>query len=216
MDMNLLVDLVYKELTNKLAVEKRSDSICIIANNRVQEIESIFNDSYYVDYFSEDMENKEYKITIVPSLTTTMLANVANGLGTTKDEQFILSQLLRGGKVIVLKNGVEYYRYKTHAPNLLYKVFEEYERRLKGFGIPFLSSDKLLSDQSEEPEEVVKIAAVKTFTLTKRLISESDLQRLYLKNIKEITVNEKSIITPLAQDYIRTHQLVITKESRKS
>ncbi|MBU3191159.1 hypothetical protein K9O30_17860 [Clostridium bowmanii] len=45
----------------------------------------------------------------------------------------------------------------------------------------------------------------------KRLITESDLKKLYLNGIKEVKVIKKAILTPLAQDYVRIKRLQINR-----
>lgn len=45
----------------------------------------------------------------------------------------------------------------------------------------------------------------------KRLITESDLRKLYMNGIKEVNVIKKAIFTPLAQDFIRIKRLKINR-----
>ncbi len=45
----------------------------------------------------------------------------------------------------------------------------------------------------------------------KRLITESDLKKLYMNGIKEVNVIKKAILTPLAQDFVRIKQLKISR-----
>lgn len=51
----------------------------------------------------------------------------------------------------------------------------------------------------------------------KKVITENDLQKFFLQNITNIRIPAKSLITPLADDFIRKHRLNIEmhKESRK-
>lgn len=225
MDLDVLVERIYQEIVQK--VESKRPLVCIISDSLEKELEQILADVYQLQYFSKENEKKDFELIVIPRVPVTMLANLANGIGATAEEQFILANLLQGKKVVFLQSGVEYYDYKASAPVLLYKLFEEYERRLKGYSVLFLREDELLGKrqlQVAEPQVTVhETVAVNTpqpspnsYTLTKKLISESDLQKLYLQNIKEITVGQKSIITPLAQDYIRNHQLTIIKERGSS
>ncbi|MED4354953.1 hypothetical protein P9265_22025 [Schinkia azotoformans] len=223
MDLNALVELVYQEIVQK--VESKQPSACIISDTQEKELEQILGDSYQLHYFSEENRKKDYEITVIPRLTVTMLSNLANGIGSTVEEQFVLSQLLQGKKVVILQNGVEYYRYKSSSPVLLYKLYEELERKVKGYGVLFLRNDELLGKKEMPAIEVPVAAEVRmevntppspSFKLSKKLISEIDLQKLYLQNIKDITVGGGCIITPLAQDFIRTHQLTIIRERGNS
>ncbi|MBU3190814.1 hypothetical protein K9O30_16460 [Clostridium bowmanii] len=60
------------------------------------------------------------------------------------------------------------------------------------------SGDSVLSNQ------VVEIN-------NKRLITESDLRKLYMNGIKEVNLIKKAILTPLAQDFIRIKRLKINR-----
>ena len=215
MDINQLVNRVYEEITNKLKQqEEQKKSVCVISKNRAQDLDRIIRDRYEIVYFSNEIEEKEFEKIIIPNLPISMMANLANGLSTTCEEAFILSALLKGNKVSVLREGVEYYAYKHSSPALLYKVYEEYEKKLRGFGIAFEHRYESI-EESKYCSDVELVAPLnETYRLSKKVISESDLQKLYIQNIKEITVEKKSIITPLARDFIRTHQLKITESGK--
>ena len=45
--------------------------------------------------------------------------------------------------------------------------------------------------------------------MNKKLITEADLKKYYLHQINEVVISKNSIITPLAQDYLRTNQMVV-------
>ncbi len=47
---------------------------------------------------------------------------------------------------------------------------------------------------------------------SKKLISESDLRKPQINGIDKILLGKKSIITPLANDFIRIHNLKLDKE----
>lgn len=223
MDLDQLVEAVYQKLSVKWEQETKLGSVCVLSDKRALEIEQIFGESYSIVYFSKEnnLEHASYKMVIIPRLTVTMLANLANGLGTTAEEQFVLYQLLKGQRIVVLQNGVEHYEYKKQSPVLLYKVYEEYEKKLKGFGVSFLYCNELLIEPEPLAEEELTGSVeqpespLKKTIMAKKVISEADLQKLFLQGLKEITISKKSIITPLAQDYIRTHHVLITRQSEE-
>ncbi|WP_147533473.1 hypothetical protein [Bacillus marasmi] len=224
MDLDGLVELVYQEIVQKMV--NSFPHVCIMSDTKEHELEKILVDSYQLHYFSEKNKMKYFELIVIPHLTVTMLANLANGIGATDEEQFVLSNMLQGKRVVVLQDGVEYRDYKGSSPVLLYKLYEEYERKLKGYSVLFLQKDEVLEKRelhiSEAPvvaaEAVVDSTRIlsQSFSLQKKLISEADLQKLYLQNIKEITVGKKCIITPLAQDFVRTHQITIIRERGNS
>lgn len=73
---------------------------------------------------------------------------------------------------------------------------------------------KTVAKQQVQPAKKVNEPEKKTTTqakLSKKVITESDLQRLFLQKIDHILIPEKSIITPLAEDYIRRNELNIER-----
>ena len=46
---------------------------------------------------------------------------------------------------------------------------------------------------------------------TKKLISESDLRKPMVNGIKNVIVSKKSILTPLATDFMRIHHLKLKR-----
>lgn len=47
--------------------------------------------------------------------------------------------------------------------------------------------------------------------LNKKIITESDLQNVFLQKIHHVLIPENSIITPLAKDYVRRHKLKLQR-----
>src|SRR5699024_1276393 len=52
--------------------------------------------------------------------------------------------------------------------------------------------------------------------IDKKVITENDLQKFFLKDVKTIQIPGSSIITPLATDYIRTHRLQIRRSEENT
>ena len=45
----------------------------------------------------------------------------------------------------------------------------------------------------------------------KKLISEMDLRKPFMNGMKSVVIDKKSIITPLANDFIRIHNLKVKR-----
>jgi hypothetical protein len=65
-----------------------------------------------------------------------------------------------------------------------------------------------VSEDTVQSHQVVEIS-------NKRLITESDLRKLYMNGIKEVNLIRKAILTPLAQDFIKIKQLKINRVVNK-
>jgi ethanolamine utilization protein len=93
------------------------------------------------------------------------------------------------------------------------------------YGVVLVSGAGLLKsmkDGTTYNEKVVQVISEKESTndiqdhqvteiSNKRLITESDLKKLYMNGVKEVTIIQKAIITPLAQDYVRIKQLKLSR-----
>jgi len=214
MEMNDLVDRLYEEIVKKLKnKEEIKTTVCVVSSPEELELEEALKEQYNLVYFAEDMEDSEFERIIIPRLSIKMLANLANGVSSTREEEFILTSLLKGKKVAVLRKGVEYYAYKQSSPAPLYKMYNEYEKKLEKFGISFEAEGSNVHVEIERDEEVDS-SAKEIYFFKKRLITEASLQKLYLQNTKEIMIDKNSIITPLAKDFIRTHHLKIIESGK--
>lgn len=213
MEMNDLVDRLYEEIVKKLKnKEEIKTTVCVVSSTEELELEEALKEQYNLVYFAEDMEDSEFERIIIPRLSIKMLANLANGVSSTREEEFILTSLLKGKKVAVLRKGVEYYAYKQSSPAPLYKMYNEYEEKLEKFGISF--EEEGLNVQMEIERDEGQSSAKEIYFFKKRLVTEAALQKLYLQSTTEIMINKNSIITPLAKDFIRTHHLKIIESGK--
>ncbi|WP_137744698.1 hypothetical protein [Robertmurraya siralis] len=213
MEMNDLVDRLYEEIVKKLKnKEEIKTTVCVVSSTEELELEEALKEQYNLVYFAEDMEDSEFERIIIPRLSIKMLANLANGVSSTREEEFILTSLLKGKKVAVLRKGVEYYAYKQSSPAPLYKMYNEYEEKLEKFGISF--EEEGLNVQMEIERDEGQSSAKEIYFFKKRLVTEAALQKLYLQSTTEIMIDKNSIITPLAKDFIRTHHLKIIESGK--
>ena len=72
---------------------------------------------------------------LITQLTPNMLANLANGQATTKEEEYILYNLLHGFDVYMLEDGFEYQGYRKTAYKALYSLYRDYDDKLRNYGL---------------------------------------------------------------------------------
>lgn len=65
--------------------------------------------------------------------------------------------------------------------------------------------------RSFNPTNEVKHETAEFTEINNKVITENELQRVFLQNVKNIRIPASSIITPLATDYIRRHNLNIQR-----
>lgn len=217
--VNQVTKTVYQQLLEnekQKAIEEASLSAVIVSCLPKPKLEKRIPSNYRIQYYCEQTE--EADLVILPSMSISMMANLASCICQTPEERYLLSMLLKGKRIVSLKDGMEYRSYKATSPVILYKMYEEFEMKLTGFGMEFCDFDslcllekkaeevpdgKLEQIPSQEPEETEAIL------IDKKLISEADLQKIFLKHKRTIVVQPKAIFTPLAKDYIRTNKIVI-------
>lgn len=73
------------------------------------------------------------------------------------------------------------------------------------------SSTNEIDEQAPSTGLETKCEFGKQMHFDKKVITESDLQKLFLQGIKKIRIPASSIITPLANDYVRMHSLKIER-----
>jgi ethanolamine utilization protein len=219
--VNSIVDELYKKI-NDLDISVKPKAVVLWPNNK-EELETL-KDRFEVAEFSD--ETRDCDIVVVSRLCMRGLCNLASGNSTSVEERFILKMLMKGKKVFVLHNNLEYKRYKSTAPKALYNKYVEYEDEICKYGIKLVEDlscitlDKdVRSNKSniekciaESPVKYIDSAkeniAIKSLDLSaKKLISESDLRKYRSEDLQELIVNKKSIITPLASDFVRVHHL---------
>lgn len=217
--VNLIVEEIYKKL-NKNEVPNKPKAVLIWEDNKAKF--DMLNNEF--DIMNFDKNVKSCEILIVSKLCMRGLCNLALGNSTSDEERFILKMLMKGKKVYILDEGIEYKRYKETAPKALYNKYLAYEDELKKFGIEIIKDLNCITSKKNNfiQNEEVKKYDCKTeifkmddeFSLdlkNKKLISESDLRKPQMNGVKSIIVSKKSIITPLATDFIRIHHLKLKR-----
>jgi ethanolamine utilization protein len=206
---------VYKRLLQRQAAQTMpavKQQVVLLSAEPASELENILNEHYDVKYYDESIRDCE--LVVIPKICIQLLSNLANGISAGNRERFLLTMLLKGKKVVVLEEGLAYRKYKSTAPVLLYKLYEGYADKICSFGIRFVPTVELLPACLENAEAAdvhaeLEAAPSGMEVLSRKVITEAELKRYYLRNIREIVVDQNSIITPLAQDYLRMQQMNI-------
>lgn len=224
--VDLVIEEIYKKINNdELKVSNKPKAVTVFEQDNSKF--NLLRDEFEILEFNKSI--KECEVVIVSKLCMRGLSNLALGNSTSDEERFILKMLMKGKKVYVLDEGIEYKRYKDTAPKALYKKFISFEDEIRKFGVEItkdlntLAKSKL-SIKNETTEILNKdtISLINTentnidneFSLdlrNKKLISEADLRKPTINGVKNILVNKKSIITPLAVDFMRIHHLELKK-----
>lgn len=200
--INMLVDEIYKKINSKEPVKERM----IVIGNRESEKVKEFEEKYSVKKYENNTEIVE--ALFLTDLSIRALSNLSLGVASSKIEEYILRHIMAGKNIYILSEGLEYKEYKKTAPKILYSKYVEAEEKLISYGINIISStNEVIKNEQEDIKEINENG--KSITLAKKLISESDLRKPHINGVKEIIIDKKSIITPLAKDYIRINNINI-------
>ncbi|MGL5244265.1 MAG: TIGR02536 family ethanolamine utilization protein, partial [Sarcina sp.] len=213
------VQEVYKKLKsdNKTVIEiEDKKNLVILWEKNLDRFNSLTKE-FNVTNYEENI--KDCDVLVISNLCLRGLTNLALGSSISQEERFILKMLMKGKKVFLMKDGIEYRKYKQTAPKVLYNKYINYEEELKSFGVQVIDKvrDITLNNEgvyleTEIVEENIEIIDDKTIDLVgKKLISEGDLRKPHINGKTTVLVDNKSIITPLAKDYIRINRLKIKR-----
>lgn len=234
--VDLITEEIYKKInSNEIKISNKPKAVIVFEqdNNKF----NLLKDEFEIVEFDKSI--RECEIVIVSRLCMRGLSNIALGNSTSDEERFILKMIMKGKKVYVLDEGIEYKKYKDTAPKALYKKFMSFEDEICKFGVEIIKDlnvitknklnikKELESTRGSKKEDtkvldkdvlnLISVESVKIdneFSLdlrNKKLISEADLRKPTINGVKNILVNKKSIITPLAVDFMRIHHLKLKK-----
>ena len=220
--IEFIVDEIYKKLENQDVKVNNNLPKCVLMWERDEEKYKFLNDKFKVLNFNKDI--KDCDVLVISRLCLRGLCNLAMGNSVSDEERFILKMIMSGKKVYVMEDGLEYKRYKQTAPKTLYNKYLNFEKEIKSYGVEIINNPKSILNETKviykeeytkENKEMSIAVNLNENTLdlrSKKLISESDLRKPQINGIDKILLGKRSIITPLANDFIRIHNLKLDKE----
>ncbi|MGY5267557.1 TIGR02536 family ethanolamine utilization protein [Paraclostridium bifermentans] len=220
--IEFIVDEIYKKLENQGVKENNDLPKCVLMWERDEEKYKFLNDKFKVLNYNKDI--KDCDVLVISRLCLRGLCNLAMGNSVSDEERFILKMIMSGKKVYVMEDGLEYKRYKQTAPKTLYNKYLNLEKEIKSYGVEIINNPKSILNETKviykeeyvkENKEMNVAVNLNENTLdlrSKKLISESDLRKPQINGIDKILLGKRSIITPLANDFIRIHNLKLDKE----
>lgn len=227
MNYDKLVDLIVHEIYEKMnalnnPVTQFKKSVIVTSSFNKSDITKELEENFKVLFYEAGY--READILVIPYLSIKSMANLANLSVSEELEEFIIKMLMIGKEVYILEEGLEYRRYKNTAPKALYSKYLDFEKQLKIYGIQVISYigeiknlDKNLLKLEEKniSEENIFISDESNKSIVeirnKKVISESEIKKAFLNGINSLVIDKKSIITPLAADFIKTHNLIVKR-----
>lgn len=221
--VDLILEEVYKNINSVNASEGSPKKIAVVmGEDNIGEITKSLGNDYKISVY--DSEDIDADILIIPELHLKSMANLATLVTNEPAEEFIIRMLMMGKEVYALENGLEYRRYKNTAPRALYSKYLDFEKQIKINGIQIIGyvgeikkADKNLFNDKQNKEKSEKELSeelsdgLEVNIRNKRVVSEAEIKRSFIPGIHLLVIDKKSIITPLAADFIRIHNLRVKR-----
>lgn len=232
--ITIITEEVLKRVTmlNSQSKQEKSNSILIIDSisqknkDIYQQIISSWKNTRFLDDYHHNEGVDSFDYIILPRLSNKDLVSITMGSPNSEISKIIIDGIFKGKKIIALKDGVCYRKYKDTANKNFFNMFKGYEEKMISFGIEVVKEEELIDCLNDEAykdceenikeqykeninKNLVKKKAVEKAIINKKVVSEKDIERLWSKGYQNIAIDKKSIITPLAKDFIRTNEIKI-------
>ncbi len=164
----------------------------------------------------------DYDSIVLFNMTNSNLFKIANGCTDNKFLALAAEAILKGKRVIMVKEEVEILKYEETAPKALYNNIYKNLQILLDSGVELVAAEDVKdaicegADAPAEParEEVKAVEAASApvaaapkaesddsvLVLTQRVITERDIREAAAKHYKKVQLPEKPVITYLAKD----------------
>ena len=228
MDLDRLINMITQEVLKRIDDAgrqnqlKSKEEILILGDagdghrEEYRYIVSVYGHTTFLDDFAVDDGVEQFDRILVPHLSNEDLAGIAVGLARSDVGKIVMEGILCGKQVIVLEEGIRYRRYKDRVNENFYNMFQAYEERMASFGVEIAKREVLCEVLKNRPEkkqiaDYSGDAEERGVRIAKKVIVETDLYQLYTKGCKKVYIDKASVVTPLASDYIRTHEMKVVR-----
>lgn len=202
-----VMEEVYERLKEKEEEKNTLKQYIVIDDETLRPIVEL-NKNYKVQLYTDTLNSCD--IVILSQCSIDLLSHMALGLTYSSKEKFLMKILLEGKVIYILEDGIEYRRYKYTAHRNLYTLYSDYEDKIQKYGVKVVHNImEIVTKQALPLQSRPRLMDLEI--KNKKLISESDFLEIYKQGILEVVVAKKSIITPLAEDFARTHHLTIRR-----
>lgn len=239
MDMDLLIELAVRAvkaylekegITSAVQAERKVNSALILTEHHCEECAVEKLDSELCKVTCALAQNYEVNVDdfdsiVLYNMTNSNLFKIANGCTDNKFLALAAEAILKGKRVIMVKEEVEILKYEETAPKALYNNIYKNLQILLDSGVELVAAEDVkdaICEGAEAPEapaepvreEVKAVEAASApvaaapkaesddsvLVLTKRVITERDIREAAAKHYKKVQLPEKPVITYLAKD----------------
>ena len=188
MEMSELISAVVKEVLERMEARKELPCVLVLAKREAALEEQVkpLVEPYYPEgvdlvFFGEDLGGRTPVRHILPYLCCSSMADLAVGRVSSRTLETVLSLLLKGISVEVLRFG-----YRDHAdtaPGALYDLYVGYEKTLASYG--------LKEFKAKLPESI---------RVREKLITAAMVEKYGMEGYRTMVVPADATVTPLAAE----------------
>ena len=209
-NLDKIVDLITDRLMDKLQVESYKSSVFVIGAFDTPDI--LEREGYQVVKNSSSAD-----IILVESIGFDAMLRIASLCPLTADEAVVIKSLLKGKKVLVLNESFDFHQYKQTSKALLFQDLQEQYEKLIRYGVQFYKKEELIaileestSGENNKPAHDVPKNSSTPKTVEKvGLLTEKKLIEMNLSDNDSIRLKKGMIVTALAKDYLKRHNINI-------
>ena len=188
MDMSELISAVVKEVLERMEARKERPCVLVLAKREAALEEQVkpLVEPYYPEgvdlvFFGEDLGGRTPVRHILPYLCCSSMADLAVGRVSSRTLETVLSLLLKGISVEVLRFG--YRDHSDTAPGALYDLYVGYEKTLASYG--------LKEFKAKLPESI---------RVREKLITAALVEKYGMEGYRAMVVPADATVTPLAAE----------------
>lgn len=220
MDERELVNEVIRELKKRLKQEEASEHmsvrdktehnvprkrVLVLGNLTLQETEVLSGCK-----LAKADGCDSYDIVLAAQMSLDTMAQVALGNPQNKESACLLKSLLEGKQVFALLRGLEYRIFRDKAVKTLYRMYQEYEDRIRQYGIRIIGDIGEIREQAEVSEGSTQAGYLDLTGI--KVLTETNFSKMCSGGSGRILIDRNAVITPLAKDYVSNHRLRLERQ----
>ena len=227
MDIENLIEKMVREVLAELEKANISRKILFLEEDKKEskiQFKNLIHNWEDIEFLESITDISSYECILVKELSIDEFLSISEGKQINDKTRILRDSFLKNKKVIMVSEGLEHRKFSEGSNKNFYKLFTDKEKCLESFGVEFVHSsdlDKKLKSivevksynkeevNMDQTEEITNFCRV-----DEKLITRPILENIILRTkAKEIKISNDTIITSLAEDYIREKDLQVSIES---
>lgn len=211
MEFRELVEQIAAKVAERIAEMEKKPKLLILSEAHAAECHALWeNESLNQKYdivcalMNEyQCDVRQFDVIVLRTLSNKALGKIAEGFGDCSFTEMAIKAVLLGKQILAFHEETELFQYRETAPKPYYDMMLQKVELLKNSGIRFCGKDQIIDIllERESRQAACEIGSGKSVNFDKRIITERDIQGIQERNIKQICIKQKTIVTDLAREY---------------